>query len=88
MLLGFTPHGAANLQNASDYLDFVTRFILAFGLAFLLPVFLVMLNVAHVLPARVMIKGWRVAVMLHLRLLRDDDPDPRRVDDAGCSRSR
>jgi sec-independent protein translocase protein TatC len=64
VLLGFTPHGAANLQNASDYLDFVTRFILAFGLAFLLPVFLVMLNVAHVLPARVMVKGWRVAVML------------------------
>ena len=64
VLLGFTPHGAANLQNASDYLDFVTRFILAFGLAFLLPVFLVVLNVAHVLPARVMIKGWRVAVML------------------------
>jgi sec-independent protein translocase protein TatC len=64
VLLGFTPTGAANLQNASDYLDFVTRFILAFGLAFLLPIFLVMLNVAHVLPARVMIKGWRVAVML------------------------
>ena len=64
VLLGFTPTGAANLQNASDYLDFVTRFILAFGLAFLLPVFLVMLNVAHVLPARVMLKGWRVAVML------------------------
>ena len=37
--------GASNLQNVSDYLDFVTRFILAFGLAFLLPVFLVALNV-------------------------------------------
>jgi sec-independent protein translocase protein TatC len=64
VLLGFTPKGAANLPDAALYLTFVTRFILAFGLAFLLPVFLVGLNVAHVLPARIMLKGWRIAVML------------------------
>ena len=64
VLLGFTPKGAVNLPDAALYLTFVTRFILAFGLAFLLPVFLVGLNVAHVLPARVMLKGWRIAVML------------------------
>jgi sec-independent protein translocase protein TatC len=63
VLLGFTPAGAANLPDAALYLTFVTRFILAFGLAFLLPVFLVGLNVAHVLPARVMLKGWRIAVI-------------------------
>src|SRR6478609_5603321 len=56
VLLGFTPSGAVNLTNASDYLSFVTRFILAFGLAFLLPVLLVALNAANVLPARVMLK--------------------------------
>jgi len=64
VLLGFTPQGAANLPDAALYLTFVTRFILAFGLAFLLPVFLIGLNVAHVLPARIMLKGWRVAVLL------------------------
>ncbi len=64
VLLGFTPKGAANLPDAALYLSFVTRFILAFGLAFLLPVFLVGLNVAHVLPARVMLKGWRISVIL------------------------
>ena len=64
VLLGFTPQGAANLPDAALYLTFVTRFILAFGLAFLLPVFLVGLNVAHVLSARVMLKGWRIAVIL------------------------
>jgi sec-independent protein translocase protein TatC len=64
VLLGFTPQGAANLPDAALYLTFVTRFILAFGLAFLLPVFLVGLNFAHVLPARIMLKGWRVAVLL------------------------
>src|ERR1035437_82575 len=64
VLLGFTPQGAANLPDAGLYLTFVMRFILAFGLAFLLPVFLVGLNVAHVLPASIMIKGWRIAVIL------------------------
>jgi sec-independent protein translocase protein TatC len=64
VLLGFTPKGAANLPDAALYLTFVMRFILAFGLAFLLPVFLVGLNIAHVLPARIMLKGWRIAVML------------------------
>ena len=64
VLLGFTPEGAANLPDAALYLTFVTRFILAFGLAFLLPVFLVGLNVAHVLPARIMLKGWRLAIIL------------------------
>jgi sec-independent protein translocase protein TatC len=64
VLLGFTPQGAANLPDAALYLTFVTRFILAFGLAFLLPVFLVGLNVAHILPARVLLKGWRIAVIL------------------------
>ena len=64
ILIGFTPRGAANLPDAALYLTFVTRFVLAFGLAFLLPVFLVGLNVAHVLPGRIMLKGWRVAVIL------------------------
>ena len=64
ILIGFTPQGAANLPDAALYLTFVTRFILAFGLAFLLPVFLVGLNAAHILPARIMLKGWRIAVIL------------------------
>ncbi|CAN7441788.1 twin-arginine translocase subunit TatC [Knoellia sp. LjRoot47] len=64
ILLGFTPEGAANLPEASLYFAFVTRFILVFGIAFLFPVVLVALNVVGVLPAHVMIKGWRPAVVL------------------------
>lgn len=63
-LLSFTPSGATNILPAPDYLDFVLRFILAFGLAFLLPVFLVGLNAAGILPARILIKAWRPAVFL------------------------
>ena len=63
-LLSFTPSSATNILPADSYLNFVLKFILAFGLAFLLPVFLVGLNAAGVLPARVMIRGWRPAVFL------------------------
>jgi sec-independent protein translocase protein TatC len=63
-LLSFTPEDATNILPADTYLNFVLKFIMAFGLAFLLPVFLVGLNAAGVLPSRVMLKGWRPAVFL------------------------
>ena len=62
VLYGFTPPGASNIQQVSDYFSFVTRFILAFGCAFLMPVFLVALNAIGILPASAMIKAWRPAV--------------------------
>jgi len=63
-LLGFTPNGASNVLPAADYLNFVLKFILAFGVAFLLPVFLVGVNAAGVLPARVMVRAWRPAIFI------------------------
>ena len=64
VLLGFTPKGAYNLQQASDYLNFILKFIVAFGVAFLLPVFQVALNLVGILPSQVMMKAWRPAVMI------------------------
>ncbi|MDN5767783.1 MAG: twin-arginine translocase subunit TatC [Humibacillus sp.] len=64
VLLSFTPPGAYNLQQATDYLNFVLKFIVAFGLAFLLPVFMVALNLVNVLSAKNMVKAWRPAVMV------------------------
>ncbi len=63
-LLSFTPAAASNILPVDVYLNFVLRFILAFGLAFLLPVFMVGLNAAGVLPARIMVKSWRPAIFL------------------------
>ena len=63
ILLGFTPSEGVNIIPASDYLTFATRFIIAFGCAFLLPVFLVGLNMIGLLPARMMLSGWRFAVV-------------------------
>ena len=64
VLLGFTPEGAYNLQDGSQYLNFVLKFIVAFGCAFLLPVVLVALNLVGILPARAMLRSWRPAVMI------------------------
>ncbi|HLS46562.1 MAG TPA: twin-arginine translocase subunit TatC [Ornithinicoccus sp.] len=76
ILLSFTPDDAANLQDAMTYLNFVLYFILAFGLAFLMPVALVGLNQLRILPARVMVKGWRIALMLILVFSAFATPDP------------
>ena len=64
VLLGFTPDNLTNLIRFDDYLDFVLRVILLFGIAFELPVFLLALNAAGALTGRAILKPWRVAVFL------------------------
>jgi sec-independent protein translocase protein TatC len=64
VLLDFTPTDTANFQTTSDYINFVLRFGLGFGFAFLLPVFLVALNFIGILPTSAMVKAWRPAVFL------------------------
>lgn len=64
VLLDFAQQGTANFQQLSAYFNFVTRFLLGFGLAFLLPVFLVALNMIGLLPASRMLKSWRISVFL------------------------
>jgi len=48
VLLGFTPDGVSNFVSFSRYFSFVVRLVLVFGLAFLLPVFVVLLNAVGV----------------------------------------
>jgi sec-independent protein translocase protein TatC len=48
VLLGFTPEGVANIVSFTRYFSFVVRLMLVFGLAFLLPVFVVLLNAVGV----------------------------------------
>lgn len=63
ILYGFSPSGTSNIQAASMYFSFVTRFILVFGVGFLFPVVLVGLNVIGVLSAQRLLAGWRLAVV-------------------------
>lgn len=62
VLIGFTPDQATNLIELNDYLMFVIRVLLVFGIAFEIPLFVVMLNLAGVLRARTLAKyrGWIV----------------------------
>jgi len=64
LLTEFTPEGATNLIDAQTYLSFVMRLLLAFGLAFLLPVLLVALNFAGIGRAATWRRGWRWAVVV------------------------
>ncbi len=64
ILYGLSPAGTSNIQQASMYFSFVTRFILLFGIGFLFPVVLVGLNAVGIMPASRLIKSWRVAVVL------------------------
>ena len=64
VLVGFTPAGSANVINASDYILFTIRILLVFGIAFVLPVVLVLLNFAGVITAKNILKSWRMAIFV------------------------
>ena len=61
-LFGFTPDSVSNLVRFDDYLDFVLRLILIFGIAFELPVFLVSLNLVGILSGKSILRPWRFAI--------------------------
>ncbi|WP_410050705.1 twin-arginine translocase subunit TatC [Actinomyces sp. MRS3W] len=65
ILTGFIPKtdSATGIMDASTYLSFVLRLVLAFGAAFLLPEIMVALNRLGVMKGRTMLKGWRWAVV-------------------------
>jgi sec-independent protein translocase protein TatC len=64
VLIGFTPEGSSNVINASDYILFAIRIVLVFGLAFVMPVLLVLMNFANIVTGKAILKGWRLAVLV------------------------
>lgn len=62
VLFGFTPDALTNLVKFDDYLDFVMRAILLFGIAFELPVFLITFNLIGFLSGRAILRPWRIWV--------------------------
>jgi sec-independent protein translocase protein TatC len=63
LMVGFAVPGSSSLVDAKDYLDFALRLMLAIGIAFVLPVFLVLLNFTGVLSGRAILKSWRIAIL-------------------------
>ncbi len=63
LLTSFAPTGTSAILSARTYVDFVLKLMLAVGVAFVLPLLLVLLNAVGVLSARSIIKSWRAAIM-------------------------
>lgn len=52
VLIGFTPKGLDNLVEFGEYYTFFTRMLLVFGIAFEIPLFVVLLNLAGIVSGR------------------------------------
>jgi sec-independent protein translocase protein TatC len=52
VLIGFTPAALTNLVDFGEYFSFMTRMLLVFGVAFEIPLFVVLLNLAGILSGR------------------------------------
>jgi sec-independent protein translocase protein TatC len=63
LMAGFASTEDSTILVASYYFDFVMKLVLAVGVAFVLPVFVVLLNFMGILPGRSIVKGWRVVVL-------------------------
>jgi sec-independent protein translocase protein TatC len=77
-LLGLTPHGVANLIQVDQYMSFVMAMLLAFGLAFEVPLLIVMLNLAGILTHE-RFRKWRRVMIFGVFLIAgmaNPSPDP------------
>jgi sec-independent protein translocase protein TatC len=77
-LLGLTPGGVQNLIQVDQYLSFVMAMMLAFGLAFEVPLLIVVLNLAGILTHQRFVK-WRRALIFGVFLIAgaaNPSPDP------------
>ena len=77
-LLGLTPNGVVNLPSVDTYLSYFQGMILGFGLAFELPLALVLLNLAHILT-HARFARWRRLMLFGAFLfagIANPSPDP------------
>ncbi len=65
LLIGFNPdpQRVANIIGLDDYLSFVLRTLLVFGLSFVMPVFLIALNLVGVVTGRALVRAWRFVIL-------------------------
>ena len=64
LMTSFAPSQDSAIITAKTYFDFVLKLVLVVGVAFVLPVFLVLLNFAGGISAKSILKSWRVAILL------------------------
>ena len=59
ILFGFTPENVENIVSVDRYLSFFIRTVIVFGVGFLAPLLLVLLNFAGVLSGKRLLSWWR-----------------------------
>lgn len=64
VLTGFASSEDSTILDATYYVDFVLKLVVAVGVAFVLPVFVVLLNLMGVLSAATLRRSWRLAVVV------------------------
>ncbi len=64
LMTSFAPVEDSAFINAAGYFDFVLKLVVAIGVAFVVPVFIVLLNFAGVISAQSIIKSWRIAILV------------------------
>lgn len=66
IMSSFVPESAyaSQIYDAEKYYDLVFKTLIAVGIAFVTPVFLVALNLAGIVSGREILKGWRIAVVV------------------------
>ena len=77
-LLGLTPGGVSNLIQVDSYMSFVMAMMLAFGIAFEVPLLIIMLNLAGILTHQ-RFRKWRRVMLFAVFLiagLANPSPDP------------
>ena len=63
LMASFAATEDSTILQASYYFDFVLKLVLAVGVAFVLPVFVVLLNFIGVLPGVSIVRSWRVVLV-------------------------
>ncbi len=77
-LLGLTPHGVGNYIQVDLYMSFVMTMMLAFGIAFEVPLLIIMLNLAGILTHQ-RFRKWRRLLIFGVFLIAgiaNPSPDP------------
>lgn len=63
LMTGFAPAFTSTFLDASGYFDFVLKLVVVTGVAFILPLFIVVLNFAGVVSGRAVARAWRWALI-------------------------
>ena len=78
VLIGFTPARLTNIIDFTEYFSFMTRMLLVFGISFEIPVFVVLLNLAGIVPGRALAtyRPWIVVATFVFAAVATPSTDP------------